>query len=210
MKIHDLTLTISPEMVVYKNKEEKKPQIILTKTLAQGANESKIVIDAHTGTHLDAPRHMIEHGVTIERVSLEKCIGPCVVLDMTFVAEKITEKDILIKKNQIKKNDIVLLKTKNVYGTGFDFNFVYLQKTGAAFLAQQGIKAVGINALGIEREQPEHDTHRLLFEHGISIIEGLQLAKIKEGRYFFVGLPLKIKGADASPIRAVLIEEIEK
>jgi len=110
------------------------------------------------------------------------------------------------KKNKIKKNDIVLLKTRKKSLKKFDFNFTYLDKTGAKFLADKKVKCVGIDNLGVERSQPKHDTHKILFNRNIPIIEGLDLSKIKAGRYFFIGVPLKVKDADGAPMRAVLVK----
>jgi len=107
---------------------------------------------------------------------------------------------------KIKEGEIVILKTSNENKEAFDYDFVYLAESGAKFLVSKNIKGVGINALGIERSQPSHNTHKSLLSKGIIIFEGLELSKIKPGRYFFIGLPLKVKDGDAAPARAVLVE----
>ena len=99
-----------------------------------------------------------------------------------------------------------MLKTRKKLLKKFNKNFTYLDKTGAKYLAGKKIKCVGIDNLGIERNQPKHETHTILFKNDVAVVEGLELSKIKPGRYFFIGLPLKIKDGDASPIRAVLVE----
>lgn len=204
MKIYDLSPEISESMAVYKNKLEKKPKIIPTRTLKEGANESRLNIESHTGSHVDAPFHFIEKGKTIEKINLDKFMGKCIVLDLTKIENSI--KSIHLKKFKIQKDDIVLLKTKNKPDNKFNPNFVYLEKTGAECLASKKIKAVGIDSLGIERSQPNHETHKILLGKGIVIFEGLDLSKAKQGRYYFHGLPLKIKKGDASPVRAVLVK----
>ena len=209
MKIHDISLEISEDMAVYKDNPNKKPVITITRTIKDGSNESKISLESHTGTHADAPYHMIQSGKRIDELALNSFIGKCIVLDFTKIKkteDSIKESD--LKNKKIKKNDIVLLKTKTKIENKFDYNYVYLGKSGASYLASKKIKAVGIDSLGIERSQTEHDTHKILFESNISIVEGLNLTKIKQGRYFFIGLPLKIKNGDASPIRAVLLDNI--
>ena len=132
-------------------------------------------------------------------------MGQCVVLDFTKTKNSITKKN--FKNAKINKNDIVLLKTKNKPDKNFNFNFTYLEKSGAEFLASKKIKAVGIDNLGIERSQPNHPTHKILLSKNILIFEGLYLSKVKQGRYFFYGLPLKIRRGDGSPVRAILIEQ---
>ena len=222
MKIYDISMEIREDMPIYKNKEEKKPKIVIKRTIEQGANESRIEIESHTGTHADSFFHMIENGETIDQIGLEKFAGECLVLDFSNKKDKITIEDFhekfyndkksnsKIKSNKemiIKKNDVILLKTRKTSMKSFDFNFTFLDKSGAEFLAKKKIKCVGIDNLGIERGQPGHETHKALFGKGIPIVEGLELSNIKQGRYFFIGLPLKIKNGDGSPIRAALIDK---
>lgn len=204
MKIYDLSPEISEDMAVYKNKLEKKPKIIVTRTLNEGANESRLEIESHTGSHVDAPFHFIGNGKTIDKINLDRFIGNAIVLDLTKIKGSITKNH--LKKIKMQKDGIVLLKTKKKAEDAFNPNFTYLEKSGAEFLASKKIKAVGIDNLGIERSQPEHETHKILLSKGIVIFEGLDLSKVKQGRYFFHGLPLKIRKGDASPVRAVLVK----
>ena len=205
MKIYDISKEISEDMVIYKNRKENSPKISTTRRLEEGANESKLDIHVHTGTHVDAPYHVLANGKNINELSPDKFMGKCIVLDFTKNKDLITKKDFMNSKIKINKNEIILLKTKNILEKEFDFNFIYLEKTGAEFLVSKKIKAVGIDSLGIERNQPNHPTHIILAEKNIPIFEGLDLSKVKQGRYFFHGLPLKIKNGDASMVRAVLI-----
>ena len=207
MKIYDISMEINESIAVWKDKESKKPKLMTTAEYSKdGMNESRIDMDLHTGTHADAYFHMIGNGKRIDEISLNKFIGNCIVLDFTKAKDKITNNELKKIGDKIKKEDIVLLKTLKKPMEKFDFNFTYLDKTGAKFLADKKVKTVGIDALGIERSQSGHDTHKILFEKGIPVVEGLELSKINSGRYFFIGLPLKIKDGDASPIRAVLIK----
>lgn len=199
-------MEISEDMPVYKNKLEKKPKISMARTLGEGANESKLDIFVHTGSHVDAPYHIFENGKKVDEIDLSKFMGKAIVLDFTKVQDAITKNHLQKDKNKIQQNDIVLLKTKNKSDKEFNFNFTYLEKSGAKFLTSKKIKSVGIDCLGIERNQLNHQTHKILLEKNIPIFEGLDLSKIKQGRYFFHGLPLKIKKGDASPVRAVLIK----
>lgn len=205
MKIYDLSPEISESMAVYKNKPEKRPKITRTRTLKEGANESRIGVDGHTGSHVDAPYHVLHDGKTIEKIPLDKFMGKAVVLDFTKVKDSITKND--LKNKKIQKNGIILLKTKNKADMAFNPDFVYLDKSGAAYLASKKIKAVGIDNLGIERSQPKHETHKILLKSNIPVFEGLDLSKVKEGKYYFHGLPLKIRKGDASPVRAVLVNK---
>lgn len=205
MRIYDISMNIQHDMAVYKNKEEKRPVLKVVQDFSTGsAYESKITMDMHTGTHVDAPLHMIEGGKTIDTIDLNSVVAKCKVLDLTSANDKITKED-LVDKN-ILKGDFIVLKTKNSYTEEFDYNFVFLEKSGAEFLAGKEIIGVGIDSLGIERSQSGHETHKILMENGITIIEGLRLKDIEEDEYIICALPLKIINAEAAPTRAVLIK----
>lgn len=201
MRIYDISMTIETKMPVYKNKEEKTPQI---KTKTNGyVTESSLSFNLHTGTHIDAPLHMLSSGKDISNYPLENFLTHCKVL--SFSSEKISRKD--LENKDIKKGDFLLFKTKNSYFDDFIFDFAYLDEEGAAYLKEKEIKGVGIDALGIERNQKNHPTHKLLLGAGIIIIEGLRLKDVPEGEYFLIALPLKIKDVEAAPTRAILVEK---
>ena len=208
MKIYDISMEIREGMPVYKNKSEKRPKIAITRRLKEGANESRFMLESHTGTHADAFFHMLSNGKKINEMGLNSFIGNCVVLDFTKIKSGMITKGDFEKSsynNKIKKNGIVLLKTREKNIMRFDHNFTYLEKTGAQFLANKKIKLVGIDNLGIERAQKNHETHKILFKKSIPVVEGLELSDIRPGKYFFIGMPLKIS-SDASPVRAVLVK----
>lgn len=202
MKIHDISSPIYEGMPVYKNKAEKQPKF---HTQTNGhVTESRIEIDAHTGTHIDAPLHMLNDGDTFESISLEKLIGQAKVLDLTKVKDGIAKAD--LEPFSIEKDDFLLFKTTNSFDEEFNPEFIFLKEDGANYLAELGIRGVGIDALGVERSQPNHPTHKALFKADIIVIEGLQLKDVEPKNYLMVAAPLKLIGIDASPARVVLIE----
>ncbi|MGD6804038.1 cyclase family protein [Rossellomorea vietnamensis] len=204
MKIYDITAPIFNGMPVYKNKPEKQPEI---NTNTNGhVTESRISMDVHTGTHVDAPLHMINDGETIETIDIQQLVRPVKVLDLTSVEEKITKKD--IENYDIQENDFLLFKTKNSWDTEFNFEFIYVAEDAASYLKEKKVAGTGIDSLGIERAQEGHPTHRTLMGSRIIIMEGLQLKDIEEGSYFMVAAPLKIEGTDASPARVILMDEL--
>ncbi len=203
MKIYDISMMVEEDMPVYKNKKDKKP--IINTTTNNDSTESKISFGMHTGTHMDMPLHFVKKGKTVDTLDLHRVITNCKVLDFTYIKEAITSED--LKKKNLEEGDFLLFKTKNSYSKEFDFDFVYLSYDGAEFLKKINIKGVGIDSLGIERSQPNHPTHKILLENEIIIIEGLRLKNIEEGIYKLIALPLKLKGVEASPIRAVLLKD---
>jgi arylformamidase len=203
-KIYDISMTIQPSMQVYKNKEEKRPVFRNTSNFVTGkAYETQIALDAHTGTHIDAPLHMIENGATMDSIDLESLIGPARVLDLSHVVDGITKTD--LEPFAIQAGEWLLFKTRNSASEEFDFEFIYLKEDGAHYLQGLKIKGVGTDGLGIERAQPNYGTHRTLLGAGIHVVEGLRLKDVSGGNYFMVIAPLKIAGIEAAPARAFLI-----
>ncbi len=206
MRIIDISMTIRENMPVFKNKADRRPLIWMARdTKHQGFHETRMDIDLHTGTHLDAPKHMVEGGDSIDRLDLSKVIGECRVLDLTDVDECIRRED--LEKHGIQPGEFVLLKTRNSSDEKYDEAFIWLDPAGAQYLKEVGVCGVGIDALRIEKEQKRQDTHKILFGSGIVILEGLRLKEAEAGVYQLYALPLKIQGAEASPVRAVLVKE---
>jgi len=203
MKMYDVTAPIFEGMPVYKNKPEKQPKLT---TVTNGyVTESRIDMDVHTGTHIDAPLHMVVNGETFETLSLERLVGDCKVFDLTHIDDKISKND--IEHLGIEENDFILFKTKNSLEDVFNFEFIYVAEDAAQLLAEKKVRGVGIDALGVERDQPGHPTHKTLFGNNIIIIEGLRLQEVPEGQYFMVAAPLKLVGTDAAPARVLLFEK---
>jgi arylformamidase len=207
VKIFDISWPISTATTGYKDRHIVEFEEIQT-FARDGVRNSTVQLSSHTGTHVDAPSHFINDGLSIDQIALDRLVGDAVVLDMTNVSTHIT-RDHLVDKN-IQKGDIVLLKTTNslIPATGkFTPRFVYLEASGAQYLAQKEVKAVGIDYLGLEHSQPDHASHMFLMHADVVIIEGLRLQHVAPGIYMCVCLPLNIIGLEAAPARAILIEK---
>jgi arylformamidase len=206
MKIYDVSMSIHPDMPVYKNRAENRPVIGKIRDVdSDGVNESVITMNLHTGTHVDAPRHLSNPGEGIDKLSLDLLFGPCRVLDLTAVASRITNQDLL--PSNITPGEAIFLKTANSLSDFIPTEFVYLAESGAIHLAEHKVRLVGIDSLGIERDQPGHPTHRHLMAAGTIIVEGLRLSDIEAGTYRMFCLPLKIKGGDGAPARVILLDD---
>jgi len=202
--MYDISMPIEESMKVYKGKNDKKPRIELYSDFKTGtAYESILSMNLHTGTHIDAPLHMIDGGENLETLPLASLFTACKVIDLTHCTASIRKED--LEPFSIEEGDFILLKTKNSFTDILEGDYIYLEKTGAAYLAQKKIKGVGIDALGIERNQSGHETHLALMKEDVFIIEGLRLSHVPEGRYALSAFPLHIKGVEASPLRAVLM-----
>ena len=200
----DISWPLRPEITGYKDKQSLAIEAI--KNFSEhGVRESLIRINSHAGTHIDAPSHFIKDGKTIDQIILEQCIGICRVIEIDTAIINIT-KEVLVAQ-AIKKYERILFKTRNSARSAtapFDGAFTYLTKEAADYLASLEILLVGIDYLGIERNQPHHETHRAFLENNIVILEGLRLQDITPGSYELICLPLALQEIDAAPARAIL------
>ncbi|MEX0939876.1 MAG: cyclase family protein [Candidatus Babeliales bacterium] len=208
MKVIDISWPISEKMTEYK--DGKTVKLTPVKSMENnGAREYNLSMSNHTGTHVDAAAHFLATGQTIDRIELSLLVGPCRVLDLTSVVDKITPQD--LEGFNISQHEIILLKTTNSFREAtdrFTYSFVYIDKEAAEYLVAQNIKAIGFDYLGIERNQPEHETHKAFMQFNIPIVEGLRLGAVSSGNYFFCCLPLNCTGIDSAPARAILIEDL--
>ncbi len=201
-KIIDISLAIEEGMITYPGNPETRVQIFEGAT----STHSLISMGTHNGTHIDAPRHVFKNGKGVNKIPLDTYIGKCRVLDLTAVKESITIKD--LKKYRIKKGERILVKTSNSKRGFKKFynDYVYLDGDTADYLAEKGIILFGIDYISIKkRGGDDHRPHTSLLKKGIVIFEGLDLSKVTEGTYTFIGLPLKLGNIDGAPARAVLV-----
>lgn len=207
LKIFDISRPIGRGEAVYPGNEA--PALRRIKIFSKDkSNLSALSMGLHTASHLDAPFHYLKNGKTIDKLALEKCVGWCRVINFENVTQEIGERE--VKKIKPKAGEIILFKTKNSElkkSKRFNKNFIHLNESGARFLVKSKIKAVGIDGPSIRKFRLKPDTvHPMLLRAGIGVYEGLYLRNVKPGRYFFIGLPLNIRGAEASPVRAVLVK----
>ena len=206
MKYFDVSMHVTEDMQVYKNKQDKKPVFSIASNFDTGSShETKVELNLHTGTHMDFPLHMIKDGKTSDTLDLNRLIRPVKVFDMTDVKDGISKED--LSNYEINENDFILFKTKNSYEELFNFEFIYIKESAAIYLAQKKISGVGIDALGVERDQSGHPTHKILFQDDIYIIEGLRLKEVTEKNYFMYALPIKMPKSDALLLSVVLVEK---
>lgn len=204
--IYDISMSIDRNIQVYKNKEEKKPRFKNVASFENdGAYETEITMNLHTGTHIDYPLHMIPKGYNSDSENLTDLITDVKVYDVSYLTDSIDLNT--VRKLNIKANDFLLFKTKNSYSEVFLSDFTYLSAEAARYLRELNVSGVGIDGLGIERSQVNHPTHNELLGSGIIIIEGLRLKEVKQGHYKMICLPLKIKGVEATPARVVLLDK---
>jgi len=186
--------------------------ILLATIEKQKVNVTRIVIGSHTGTHVDAQKHFIANGNSIDKEPLDKFMGEAVTLDISNIniGDGITGSDLENYSKVVKHKDILLLYTgtsdKWTKDDSIRNNFTYLEPSAADWIVDHRIKCVGIDTLSMEKYGfKEGLTHKKLLSNGIGIIENLNsnLKKIISMRTFLICMPLPLEGVDGTPARAV-------
>lgn len=172
-----------------------KRDLVRRMSMGDACNLSGFYAGCHSATHMDAPRHFIDDGKTIDQMDLSAFTGECTVIEAEGI---ITGADIDAILPECEK--MILFK-----GNGQAF----LSASAAFVLADAGVKLVGTDAQSIEMCDEEFHAHKQLLGAEIPILEGLDLSKVQPGNYRLMALPLFLAGAEASPVRAVLIQNSE-
>jgi arylformamidase len=205
---YDVSLPISPVMPVWPGDPPIRIEPISSVRQGDTFSVSRLEMGTHMLTHVDAPRHSVEHGLPVDRLPLDVLIGPAVVVEPRPEGNLVTATD--LGQLGIRNTERLLIKTRNSdlwMGGPYDFetDFVSLSKDAARWLLSRGVKLVGVDYLSIEAfDAQEPVVHRTLLEKGIVIIEGLNLSQVPEGCYQLMCLPLRVLDGDGAPARVVL------
>lgn len=205
----DVSVPISPNLPRWPG----SPAIRFDKSLDlnQGdiATDTTIELSVHTATHVDAPSHFLPDGKSVESIALDILIGKATVVDVGNVYA-ITPA-ILHNLNLAEDVTRLLLRTRNSQlwqekVTEFEPNFVALTADAARWVVERGIKVIGIDYLSIQRYFDGPETHQILLQAEVLIIEGLNLAAVTPGDYQLICLPIKLQGVEGAPARVILAE----
>jgi kynurenine formamidase len=170
-------------------------------------NCSRIGLIVHVGTHMDAPFHFFEAGETIDRVPLDRCVGPAVLVDLRHLAagEEIGREHLKTYAKQLTETGKAVLHTGWSKQWGKEEYFSEhprISGEGAQFLVDCGVHLVGVDTPSVDR--PPFPAHLALLGSGVLIVENLtNLDSIEDQVFQIYVLPLKIAGRDGSPVRAI-------
>jgi arylformamidase len=201
----DISLPIGPDTPIWPG--DPRPTLRPVTTLERdGVQASELVLGTHTGTHLDAPRHFIPGGRTIDQLDLTALVGLCRVIEVVSVEAHLSPAD--LRQFQLQPGDRVLLKTRNSRRSAthaFAFDFTALTPSAADYLCEQGVRLVGIDGPSIDVwNAGDFPCHKRLLGDDILIVENLVLRYVVPGLYGLIATPLNITGADGCPVRALL------
>jgi arylformamidase len=183
--------------------------------IADGAsvNVGAVETSVHTATHCDAPFHYDATGATVDRIPLDVFVGPCWVVDVRGVEDWISRLSALdavhasvSQPGTFHRPLRVLFRTGGWPDTSrFPDAIPTMTPETADSLGSLGVKLIGVDLPSVDvLGSKTLDVHHALGRHGVTILEGLWLEDVPEGRYELIALPLRIAGADGSPVRAVL------
>ncbi|CAB1078534.1 Metal-dependent hydrolase [Olavius algarvensis Delta 1 endosymbiont] len=227
MPIIDLSHTIHNDIQIYPG--DPVPSI------GRGLTHEKdychvdvLTLGSHTGTHIDAPYHFLKDGKKIDEIPVQRFVGVGVLVDVSAKPDLalIVPEDIEPYRNEIAAGDFIVLKTgrDKDFGTSQYLLHPYLSAAGAKLLLEMGVSLVGIDAMNVDptyhdsqNSEPGanalpdeqaygYPVHDILLGNDILIVENLcRLDQIQSVKGVYSFLPLKLKGSDGSPIRAVFM-----
>jgi arylformamidase len=206
-RLIDVSVLLTPGIATYPGNPPFEIAPIHRLAAGDSANNSRLTMGTHTGTHVDAPKHFMDDRPGVDAMPLDLLIGRARVVDMP-VRGGITAKD--LEAAGLREDLRVLLRTPNSKlwnnpKEQFHEEYAYLTGDGAKFLVDQGVKVVGVDYLSVEKfHTPGHPAHHALLGANVIIIEGLNLSDAEPGVYEMYCLPLKVEGADGAPARVVL------
>ncbi len=174
-------------------------------SIADGAsvNLAALHTTCHLGSHVDAPLHVVDSGADVASLALEPFLGPCRLIELPapplVTAEHL---DALALDDPPR----LLIRTASVADRSrFPRRFSALDPEAARLLARRGCRLIGLDTPSVDPfDSKTLAAHHRLVAGGVAILEGLELEGVPAGRYELIALPLRLAGADASPVRAVL------
>lgn len=165
-------------------------------------------LGAHSGTHVDAPMHFVADGAPVDRIALDALVGPARVVQIPDSVQAIDAAE--LARHQWRGAERLLFRTRSterrwMSSAEFHRDFAYIAPDAAQLLADAGVKLVGVDYISAEQfGAPAPLTHRILLGKGIPIVEGLDLTDVPAGDYDLIVLPMKVRGHEGAPARAIV------
>lgn len=208
MRVIDLSLPISTDM----------PGVEITtarRLETDGWNATTLALYSHCGTHMDAPRHFLPDGRTLDKQPLDVVVGTAIVVDLAPASPRqlIRPEDLTNVEDQVVPGCRLLFRTDwhKRYGSAeYRNELPRISIELAHWLVDRRVALIGVeppSVADVNNMQELTDVHQTLFRGDVVIVEGLaNLDQIKAGSVHFIALPMKIMGGDGSPVRAIAIE----
>jgi arylformamidase len=204
-EILDISLPIFSGMPIWPG--DPAPALEPVTTLeCHGVQTSRLILGTHTGTHLDAPRHFIPGGRTVDQLDLRALVGPCQVIEVVHGEGRLSHAD--LRPFDLQPGARVLLKTQRSPrpdGLAFAPDFIALDPSAADYLCERRVRLVGIDSPSIDAwGVDDFPCHKRLLGADILLLESLVLRHVAPGGYGLIAVPLNLVAADGCPVRALL------
>ena len=169
--------------------------------------ETRLSFSSHTGTHMDAPAHMIRGGKTLDQYDPGSFTGPGALIDVSaFGGKEIPHDVVLHNEDKLRTNAYLILYTgwDRLWGRpGYFEKYPVLAPETALWLVSLPLKGIGIDAPSFDPVEGSQRIHHILLGKGLLLVENLAgLDALKERDFFFSAFPLLYKEADGAPVYA--------
>lgn len=208
MKYYDISPTINSKLAVFPGDTPFGLERLMDMQKGDHLSLSRYQMTAHLGAHADAPSHYHVTGEPIAARNLSYYLGPCHVLDATDAPRKsrLHQEQLTECSFQFPR---VLFKTHS-FPDPYDWNndFVALAPELINFLARKKVRLVGLDTPSVDlADSQDLPAHQAIHQANMAILEGLELSEVPAGDYTLIALPLKIEAGEASPVRAILLQQ---
>ena len=204
MSFHDISLKLTGETVRWVTAPPFELEERRRMSKGDPNNSSALNMSVHSGTHIDAPFHFVADGNTIDQLPLERFIGPALVYAVE--AKRYIPKE-HVAGIRLDGATRVLFKTRNselLHQREYDPDFVAFSVEAAQSLVELGVELVGLDYLSVAHADEQVPVHRAFLDHGVVLLEGIDLSAVAPGRYELMCLPIPLGDSDGAPCRAVL------
>src|SRR3989475_7435240 len=199
MKYYDISLNLSADAVRWITSPPF--ELIERRRMSRGDpnNSSAVAMSLHSGTHVDAPFHFVADGAPMDALPLELFTGPALV--------HAVESDRYIRAEHVSAIELdgitrILFKTRNsalLKRSSYEPDFVAFSVDAAQALVALGVKLVGLDYLSVAHHDEQVPVHRAFLDHGLVLLEGVDLSQVAPGRYELICFPLRLRGVDGAP-----------
>jgi len=205
MRTWDVTQPLWEGMPVWPGDPPFQEEILSSLETGNAFRVSRLLVGSHAGTHVDAPAHALLGGDGVDVLPIDALWGGASLRRLRGTS--VITASVLGTLDLPADCGRLLLSTRDdpAPGVGFDISYSAFDVSGAHWLATRGIRLVGVDSPSVEPYgQAMGPVHRVLLSAGVVIVENLALSGIPEGEYEFVCLPMKVRGGDGAPARALL------
>jgi arylformamidase len=205
MRIHDISLPLREGLPGWPGGTPYRFRLSWSKAEGAAVDVGEVTTNIHIGTHVDAPFHFLDGGATVDALSLYPFLGPARVVDVRGIP--------LIRVEDLSSVDLagtprLLLRTDGWPDhSRFPESIPVLDRDVPAYLSGRGVILLGLDVPSVDAiDSKDLPIHHALGSSGIAVLESVDLSRVEPGVYELIALPLKMVGADGSPVRAILRE----